>query len=170
MRGCIQIYTGPGKGKTTAALGLAVRAAGAGFKVFIGQFLKKGGFSELKSLRRIPGIVVRQFGCGPFIRGAPTPAEIRAAQRGLARLRSAMLGGRFGLVIADEANCAAACGLLAWRDLVQLAEDKPDPVELVFTGRGAHRSLIRRADLVSVIEARKHPYASGLRGRRGIEW
>ena len=86
MQGCVHIYTGNGKGKTTAALGLALRAAGAGLKVYFGQFLKKGNFSEIKALRRFPEITVRQFGCGRFIKHRPTTAEIAAARRGLSLL------------------------------------------------------------------------------------
>ena len=91
MQGYVQIYTGNGKGKTTAALGLALRAVGAGLKVYFGQFLKKGDCSEIKALRRFPEITVRQFGCGRFVKCRPTAAEIAAARRGLASLENAKL-------------------------------------------------------------------------------
>ncbi len=170
MQGCVHIYTGNGKGKTTAALGLALRAAGAGLKIYLGQFLKKGNFSEIKALRRFPEITVRQFGCGRFIKCRPTAAETGAAQRGLAALRKAMLSQAYDLIIADEANCAVTCGLISVEDLLQLIKDKPAPVELVFTGRGAHPRLIKQADLVSVIQARKHPFNAGVKCRKGIDW
>jgi cob(I)alamin adenosyltransferase len=170
MHGCVHIYTGNGKGKTTAALGLALRAAGAGLKVYFGQFLKKGNYSEIKALRRFPEITVRQFGCGRFVKCRPTTAEIGAAQRGLAALRKAMLSGAYTLIVADEANCAVTCGLIAVDDLLQLIAEKPSPVELVLTGRGAHPRLIKQADLVSVIQARKHPFNGGAKCRKGIDW
>lgn len=170
MHGYIHIYTGNGKGKTTAALGLALRAVGAGFKVFFGQFLKKGAFSEIKALRRFPEITVRQFGCGRFVKCRPTASEVAAARRGLAALRKAMLSGAYTLVIADEANCAVTCGLISTDDLLQLIAEKPVPVELVFTGRGAQPRLIKQADMVSVIQARKHPFNVGVKCRKGIDW
>ena len=170
MQGSVHIYTGNGKGKTTAALGLALRAAGAGLKVYFGQFLKKGNFSEIKALRRFPEITVRQFGCGRFVKYRPTVAEIAAARRGLASLRKAMLNNAYTLIIADEANCAVTCGLISVDDLLQLIAEKPCPVELVFTGRGAHPRLIKQADMVSVIQARKHPFNVGVKCRKGIDW
>ncbi|MCX6992131.1 MAG: cob(I)yrinic acid a,c-diamide adenosyltransferase [Kiritimatiellaeota bacterium] len=170
MQGYVHIYTGNGKGKTTAALGLALRAAGAGLKVYLGQFLKKGDFSEIKALRRFPEITVRQFGCGHFVKGRPTAAEIAAARRGLASLRKAMLSGVYTMIIADEANCAVTCGLISVDDLLQLVVEKPAAVELVFTGRSAHPRLIKQADMVSVIQARKHPFNVGVKCRKGIEW
>jgi len=170
MQGHVHIYTGNGKGKTTAALGLALRAAGAGLKIYFGQFLKKGDFSEIRALRRFPEITVRQFGCGRFVKCRPTTAEIEAGQRGLGALRKAMLSGAYALVIADEANCAVACGLISVDDLLQLIAEKPSPVELVFTGRGAHPRLIKQADMVSVIHDCKHPFNAGAKCRKGIEW
>ena len=168
--GCLHIYTGNGKGKTTAAIGLAVRAAGAGLKVYFAQFLKKGVFSEIKALRRFPEITIRQFGCGRFVKGVPTTAEIHSARRGLNSLREAMLGGHYNLIVADEANCAVTCGLIALGDLLQLAKEKPAKVDLVITGRDAHPALVRKAGLVSVISAKKHPFAAGAKCRRGIDW
>lgn len=170
MQGCVHIYTGNGKGKTTAALGLAIRAAGAGLKVYFGQFLKKGDYSEIRALRRFPEITVRQFGCGRFVKCRPTMAETGAARRGLASLRKAMLGNAYNLIVADEANCAVTCGLISVDDLLQLIAEKPASVELVFTGREAHPRLIKQADLVSVIQARKHPFNTGVKCRKGIDW
>ncbi len=169
-RGCLQVYTGDGKGKTTAAFGLALRAAGSGLRVFIAQLLKRGAFGELRALRRIPRITVRQFGTGRFVRGTPRPAERRAARRGLDAARRALRSGRYHVVILDEANCAVTCGLLPLDALLALAADRPDAVELVITGRDAHRRLVQQADLVSDIRARKHPFAAGCPARRGIEW
>ncbi len=170
MQGYVHIYTGNGKGKTTAALGLALRAAGAGYKVYLGQFLKKGNFNEIKALRRFPEITVRQFGCGHFVKCLPTATEVAAARRGLTSLRKAMHSNTYALIIADEANCAVTCGLISVDDLLQLVVEKPASVELVFTGRGAHPRLIKQADLVSIIQARKHPFDAGVKCRKGIDW
>jgi len=121
-------------------------------------------------LRRFPEITVRQFGCGRFVKGRATAAEIAAARRGLASLRKAMLSGAYTLIIADEANCAVTCGLISVDDLLQLVAEKPSSVDLVFTGRGAHPRLIKQADMVSVIQARKHPFNVGVKCRKGIDW
>lgn len=170
MKGYVQVYTGDGKGKTTAALGLIVRAAGAGLRVFLGQFMKAGAYSEIRALRdRFPEVTVRQFGRGRFIRGRPSPADVRAAQEGLAALRHAMRSGLYDVVIADEANTAAQAGLLAPADLLALIEDKPERVELVLTGRGAPRKLVRRADLVTEMVEVRHYYSRGVKARPGIE-
>ena len=167
--GFLHVYTGDGKGKTTAALGLALRAAGAGMRTYIGQFLKKGDFSEIEALKRFPEITVKQFGLGRFVRGKPTETEIRAAALGLDSIRCAMLSGYYDLVIADEANCAVACGLITIADLLSLARDRPKGVDLLITGRGTTPSLVRQADLVSVIRGKKHPFDRGVKARKGID-
>jgi cob(I)alamin adenosyltransferase len=170
MKGCVQIYTGNGKGKTTAALGLVVRACGAGLRVYFGQFLKLGVTSELKTLRRrFPDVTVEQFGRRGFIRGAPTTKDIAAAGKGLRRLRAALRSGAFDVVIADEAVVAASLGLFATADLVALTEMKPPEVELVITGRGAPAQLIKCADLVTEMRPVKHYFSQGVAARRGIE-
>jgi cob(I)alamin adenosyltransferase len=170
MKGYIQVYTGDGKGKTTAALGLALRAAGAGLRVYIGQFIKNGDYSEIKLLRsRLPEIVLEQFGTGRFVRGVPAPKEIRLARRGLQRLREALCGGRYDVVIADEANAAVKAGLFAEDDLVALMEAKPKAVELVLTGRGAGRKVRARADLITEMRCTRHYFEAGVQGRPGIE-
>lgn len=169
-QGYVQVYTGGGKGKTTAALGLTLRAVGAGLKVYIGQFIKKGCFSEIRALRqRFPEVTLRQYGGGCFIRGKPRPEDIRRARRGLADLRRAVAGGRYDIVIADEANCAVACGALAVDDLLALIDARPAGVELVFTGCNAHPRLVRRADLVTDMRAVKHYFQRNVPARKGIE-
>ena len=170
MKGYIHVYTGEGKGKTTAALGLALRASGAGLTVFFGQFIKKGNFSEIKVLKnRFPEITVRQYGRGGFIKGEPSPEDIRAAKRGLSGLRRAMLSSQYDLVIADELNAAVSVGLLNIEELVRLIDEKPDQVELVITGRGAHERLMKRADLVTEMKSLKHYFKKGVPARKGIE-
>lgn len=170
MKGYVQIYTGDGKGKTTAALGLALRAIGAGLKVYFGQFIKKGNYSEITMLkRRFPEVTVMQYGCGGFIKGRPSPKDIRAAQKGLSECQKAMLSGHYDLVIADELNSAVSAGLLGVEELLRLIDEKPDHVELVITGRGAHARVIKRADLVTEMKGRKHYFEQGVPARKGIE-
>jgi len=171
QRGLVQLYTGNGKGKTTAALGLALRAFGAGLKVYLGQFIKKGSFSEIKALRRFrPNIVVRQYGRGRFIRGKPDPADIRCAQKGLNDLSRAMIGGKYDLVIADEIICAVNAGLISAKDVLHLIDRKPASVELVLTGRNAPNQIIKHSDLVTEMRKIRHPFDKGISSRKGIEF
>ncbi len=169
-KGYVQVYTGDGKGKTTAALGLALRAAGAGFKVYIVQFLKKGDYSEIKALTRFSDLVtVEQFGLGRFVKGAPTAADIEAAAKGLEKIRSIMAANLHQVVVLDEANVAVSCGLFTAEALLGLISQKPDSMELVITGRGAVPEIIERADLVSEVKDIKHYFNKGVPARIGIE-
>jgi len=168
--GCIQIYTGDGKGKTTAALGLALRSAGAGLRVFIAQFIKSGDYSEIKALACHADLIrVEQFGLGRFIKGKPTAEDVSAARAGLASVRGALAGGDCDVVIMDEGNVAAMVGLFSHDDLLALMDLKPEGVELVITGRGADPRVIEKADLVTEMKAVKHYYEAGVAARVGIE-
>ena len=170
MQGYVQVYTGDGKGKTTAALGLILRAVGAGRRVYMGQFLKAGAFSEIKILQaRFPEVTVEQFGAGRFIRTQPTPEDLAAARDGLERVRRAMLQGAFDVVVADEANTAVNINVLTTADLLGLIDARPPTVELVLTGRGARPEIIARADLATEMRCLKHYYDAGVQGRPGIE-
>lgn len=170
-RGFVQIYTGNGKGKTTAALGLAMRARGAGLKIYLGQFIKKGAYSEIKAVRRFhPDIIIRQYGSGRFIRDKPGPADIRCAQKGLNDLSRAMISGKYDLVIADEIICAVNAGLISAEDVLYLIDKKPAVVELVLTGRNAPRQIMKRANLITEMRKIRHPFDKGIGGRRGIEF
>lgn len=170
MTGYVHVYTGEGKGKTTAALGLAVRAAGAGLAIYIGQFIKSADYSEIKALRRFSDqITVAQFGRGCFIKGAPSDADIDAAQKGMAAIRQALTSGDYDVVIADEANVAYGCGLVTETDLLDLMAARPPHVELVLTGRNAPAGVIARADLVTEMRQVKHYYQQGVQARNGIE-
>ena len=170
MKGFTQIYTGNGKGKTTAALGLVVRAIGAGLRVYFGQFLKDGKASEMRTLKkRFPDVTVETFGSGCFVRCEPTPEEVAAARAGLDRIRSALTGGRYDVVIADEINVAVSLGMLGVPEIRALVMDKPAGVELVLTGRNADRRLYKFADLVTEARSIKHYYSRGVRARKGIE-
>jgi cob(I)alamin adenosyltransferase len=168
--GYTQVYTGDGKGKTTAALGLALRAAGAGLKVYIGQFIKSGDYSEIKALSRYADrITVRQFGRGRFIKGAPSPQDVAEAQKGLQAIHAALASGDYQVVVMDEGSVAATCGLLAVEEILEIMSAKPGSVELVITGRGADPRVIARADLVTEMTAVKHYYQAGVPARPGIE-
>ena len=169
-KGYVQVYTGDGKGKTTAALGLAIRAAGAGFMVFIAQFMKKGDYSEIQALERFSDLItVEQFGLGRFVRGKPEPEDIEAARKGLEIIKKIFSSGKHQIVILDEANVAAACGLVSIDDLVAVIEQKPAHVELILTGRGAAPQIIERADPVSEVKSIKHYFNNGVKARVGIE-
>lgn len=170
MKGYVQVYTGNGKGKTTASLGLTLRAAGAGLRIFICQFMKSGDYSEIKAIRHFPDLItVEQFGTGRFVRNKPSPEEIEAGQKGLARLKEAVTGGNYDVVIAEEANVAVTCGLFPVAELCQIIDHKPENVELVITGRGAAPEVIDRADLVTEMKEIKHYFSNGVQARVGIE-
>ena len=170
MQGFVQVYTGDGKGKTTAALGLALRAAGAGLRVYFGQFIKNADYSEIKALARFADcITVRQFGRGCFLLTEPAPEDRAAARRALDAIGLALVSGDYDLVIADEANVAVALGLIEPDDLVALIDQRPEQVELVLTGRGAPDAVLARADLVTEMRCVRHYYDRGVLARPGIE-
>jgi cob(I)alamin adenosyltransferase len=172
FKGYVQVYTGNGKGKTTAALGLALRAAGHGHRVYIGQFLKGQAYGELGAVRRLsPLITIRQFGRKGFIHVTENPddEDILRARRGLDDCIRAMLSGKFRIVVLDEVNVALHFHLLGKEDIASLLDRKPEDVEIVITGRYAPPWLIRRADLVTEMKDKKHYYAKGVRARPGIE-
>ena len=170
MQGFVQVYTGDGKGKTTAALGLALRAAGAGLRVYFGQFIKNADYSEIKALARFADcITVRQFGRGCFLLTEPAPEDRAAARRALDAIGLALVSGDYDLVIADEANVAVALGLIEPDDLVSLIDLRPEQVELVLTGRGAPEAVLARADLVTEMRCVRHYYDRGVLARPGIE-
>jgi cob(I)alamin adenosyltransferase len=170
MRGYVQVYTGNGKGKTTAAIGLAIRAAGAGLRVFIAQFIKMGDYSEIKALRRFSDLItVEQFGLGRFANGKPLLEDIKAAQKGLERIKSILLSDEYKVIILEEANVAAKYGLIRVQDLLGLIVNKPYDKELVITGRGASPRIIENADLVTEMKLIKHYYEKGVPARVGIE-
>ena len=170
MQGFVQVYTGDGKGKTTAALGLALRAAGAGLRVYFGQFIKNADYSEIKALARFADrITVRQFGRGCFLLSEPAPADRAAARLALDAIGQALTSGDYDLVVADEANVAVALGLIEADDLVSLIDRRPEQVELVLTGRGAPEAVLARADLVTEMRCVRHYYDRGVLARPGIE-
>jgi len=169
-RGYVQVYTGDGKGKTTAALGLALRAAGAGRRVFFAQFIKAGRTSEVKALERFDDLIkVKQYGRGCFIKDEPTKEDVAAARTGLTEVREVVTAGDYDVVVLDEANDAVQCRLFPVDELLALIDAKPEHVELVITGRGADPKLIDRAGLVTEMREIKHYYHDGVPARNGIE-
>jgi cob(I)alamin adenosyltransferase len=168
--GYVHVYTGDGKGKTSAALGLALRAAGAGLRVFFAQFAKGAPSSELRALERLADLItVRQYGTGCFLHGQPTEEDVRAARRGLDETQQAIASGDYQVVVLDEAAVAARLGLLAVDELLGLMDSRPKGVELVITGRGADPRLIARADLVTEMRNVKHYFDQGVPARKGFE-
>jgi cob(I)alamin adenosyltransferase len=169
-KGCVQIYTGNGKGKTTAALGLALRAAGAGLRVFIGQFAKGSLCSEHAAIAKFaPAITIKQFGKECFIRRTPDDDDLRLAQKGFSEIRKTVASRKYDLVILDEITIANKYGLVEVDDVLDLMKSKPASVELVLTGRNADKRLIKAADLVTEMKEVKHYYKSGLPARVGID-
>ena len=167
----IHIYTGNGKGKTTAALGLALRASGAGLKVYIGQFIKgKNYYSELKALKNLKNITLEQFGRGCFICGKPNKEEIKMARKGWERIKKIIARKTYDMVILDEINVAVKLGLLAQREVAEIMKKNPARCELILTGRYAHPEFLKLADLVSEIKEKKHYYRRGKKARKGIEY
>jgi len=170
VKGYIQVYTGNGKGKTTAAIGLSVRAAGAGLNVFIAQFIKMGDYSEIKSLKKLSDrITIKQFGLGRFIKGKPSEDDIEAAQKGLHAVKSAILSRDYDVVILEEGNVAIAIGLFSANDIIKILNLKPENVEVVITGRNAAPEIMDKADLVTEMKDIKHYFNKGVAARTGIE-
>ncbi|WP_214079788.1 cob(I)yrinic acid a,c-diamide adenosyltransferase [Mesotoga sp.] len=169
-KGYIHIYTGNGKGKTTAAIGLAIRACMAGERVFIGQFIKGIKYSEQALSNYINGITIEQFGRKCFIRENPEVEDLEAARTGLARSRDVLRNERFGVVILDEIFIACHYRLVTVEDITKLFEMKPSNVELVLTGRNAPAEIFEKADLVTEMREIKHYYHRGVEARKGIEY
>jgi len=172
-RGCVQVYTGDGKGKTTAAFGLALRAAGYGLRTFIGQFMKGTDYGELYGAQQLGGLItVEQFGSRTCLEysATPDPANVADAQRGLARCREVMLSGEYAIVVLDEACVALHFKLLTVDELLSVVLARPLGLELVITGRYAPQELLDRADLITVMREVKHYYSVlKLPARDGIE-
>jgi cob(I)alamin adenosyltransferase len=170
--GLVQVYTGDGRGKTTTALGQAIRAAGQGINVYIVQFMKGWPhYGELVALQHQPNITLRQFGRASFVDPHdPDPVDVRMAREALDHARQVVQAGEHGLVILDEVNVALDWGLVDLGDVLDLIANRPRHVELVLTGRGAPPQIIEVADLVTEMREVKHPYQQGIESRRGIDY
>ena len=174
--GLVLVHTGDGKGKTTAALGLALRAWGDGLRVLVLQFIKHGGdYGERRALAALAAVdgrmELRACGRGFTTRGGLPPEEHRrAAEAALAEARAAITGGSYDLIVLDEINYAVKFGLLSVADVLALLDVRPPSLHLVLTGRDAAPELIARADLVTEMRLVKHPYQRGIKAQRGIEF
>jgi cob(I)alamin adenosyltransferase len=170
MKGYVQLYTGDGKGKTTAAIGQAIRAAGAGLRVFIGQFVKGMHYSELDSLQRFSDcITIKQFGRDCFIHNNPTDDDCCKARDGLEEIKSVLQSGEYQMVILDEVNIATYYKLFSVEDLLEVIHSKPENIELILTGRQADTRIAEAADLITEMKEIKHYYQQGVQARAGIE-
>lgn len=171
-KGYIQVYTGNGKGKTTAAVGLAIRAAGNGMKTFIGQFMKGQSYGELSVLAAMEHIRVEQFGDeGCITRDQVTQGHIDHGTYGINRIKAIFQSDIYDLVVMDEVCVAVWFGIVPEKLLLDTLELKPERVELILTGRYAPEAVIKKADLVTRMEEIKHYYPSmGLAARAGIEY
>lgn len=170
--GLVQVYTGNGKGKSTAAFGLALRAYGHGLKVVIVQFLKRADYGEHRAFARLaPQVEVRAFGREGFLHtNGVRDEDYRLAHQALEYAREVMTQGRADILILDEINNALRFGVLQVEEVLDLLDLRPSHVELVLTGRGAPPELIARADLVTEMREVKHPYHAGVASRAGIEY
>ncbi|OIP34087.1 MAG: cob(I)yrinic acid a,c-diamide adenosyltransferase [Deltaproteobacteria bacterium CG2_30_43_15] len=172
-RGTIQVYTGNGKGKTTASLGLALRAIGHGYRVYMIQFMKGDiEYGELISSKKLlaPYLTIKQMGRADFVnRENPEKVDVDWAKKAFKLAQEVVLGGEYDVVILDEVNVAVDFGLVVLEDLLELMRDKPENVELVLTGRYAKPEVVQKADLVTEMLDIKHYYAGGIESRKGIE-
>lgn len=170
-QGLVQVYTGEGKGKTTAALGLALRALGRGLKVFMLQFLKGDDTGELHAGRLFGDrLTIEQTGLKGFIRrGHIAAADVQRAKEALRRAREILVSGEYDLVILDEINVALYFELISSNEVLQLLHDRAPKVEVVLTGRYAPQEIIAAADLVTEMKNIKHYYHAGVPARVGIE-
>lgn len=168
-KGYVQIYTGNGKGKTTAALGLSIRALCAGKKVFFGQFVKGMKYSETKCVEHFDGITIKQFGEDCFIYNEPTKKDIELAQKGLKEIKTILEDGEYDIVVLDELNIALFYNLFNVDEVIEIIENRATHVEVIITGRYAPDKLIEIADLVTEMKEIKHYYTEGIQARVGIE-
>ena len=168
-RGYIQIYTGNGKGKTTASTGIALRMLAAGGKVFLGRFMKSGDSGELSCLSRWDSFSFEHFGGKNFIFGTPKPEDVALAQSGLARAAEVLKGGAYDMVVLDEILNAILFKLIAEDEVLDILPLKAPCTELILTGRNASEALIAKADLVTEMREIKHYYQQGVHSRIGIE-
>jgi len=171
MKGYIHIYTGNGKGKSTAAFGLALRAVGDGKRVYIGQFVKGRVYSEVIAIRKyLPGITVRQFGRGCFIINSPTEEDVKLAREGLAEVGKVLISGEYDIAVLDEVTIALYYNLFSVQELIDLLKKRANNMEIIITGRYSPAELIDFADLVTDMREVKHYYQQGVKAREGIEF
>ncbi|MEW5783814.1 MAG: cob(I)yrinic acid a,c-diamide adenosyltransferase [Bacillota bacterium] len=170
-RGLVMVYTGDGKGKTTAAVGQALRALGHGYRIYMIHFMKGRDYGEFLVSAYLPNWTVVRTGRDEFVdRENPAQVDIELARDGFERAKKAIFSGDYDLVVLDEINVAVDYGLIPEAELLALLAEKPAPISLILTGRGASPELVKRADMVSEVLAIKHHYDSGVPDRKGIEY
>jgi len=171
-KGLVQVYTGNGKGKSSAAFGLALRAIGRGLKVYIVQFIKGGfDYGELYIVDRLPNLKLKAFGRGKFVtEKPPDKVDAELAEEALALAEKVVKSGEYDIVILDEINVALSLKLISLEEVLELIRNKPKHVELVLTGRNVPNEIIEAADLVTEMREVKHPYNKGFQARKGIEY
>jgi cob(I)alamin adenosyltransferase len=171
-RGLVEVFTGDGRGKTSAALGTAIRASGHGLHVHIIFFMKgKFPYGEQKILTSLPNVTFDRFGFTKFVdRDNIKPEEKEEAKKALEAVRKAMLSLKYDMVVLDEVNVAAAWKLIEVDEVLKLISEKPEKVELILTGRYADPRIVKAADLVTEMVKIKHPYDNGILARRGIDF
>ena len=171
-KGLVQIFTGNGKGKTTAAMGTIIRAAGHGLRVSLVSFMKGDyPYGEYNTLAKIPGVEIFSFGFRHLIDPSNVkPEEKEQAVMALAKAREVICSGKYDLVVLDEVNVALGYNLIEVDDVIRLIKDKPSAVEVILTGRYVNDRLIELADLVTEMVKVKHPFDKGIKARRGIEY
>jgi cob(I)alamin adenosyltransferase len=169
-QGYVQVYTGDGKGKTTAALGVSVRSLVAGHRVYFAQFIKGMKTGELSLSDSFPEFTIVQYGEGRFIDGKPQESDIVAARKGLDVCAEVLRSGEYDLVVLDEINVALHYGLFELSEVLAVLTGRAPHVDVICTGRYASAGLIEAADLVTEMKKIKHYYAAGVRARRGIEF
>jgi cob(I)alamin adenosyltransferase len=171
-KGLVQVYTGNGKGKTSAAFGLALRATGRGLRVYVIQFIKGGfDYGELHVLDKLPNITLKAFGRGKFITAKPPEKEdVKHAEEALKLAKEITEAAENDIVILDEINVAIDLKLIKLQEVIEIIKKKPDNVEIILTGRNAPEEIIDLADLVTELKDIKHPFHKGFKARKGIEY
>jgi len=170
-KGYIHVYTGSGKGKTTAALGLGLRALGAGLKVHMIQFMKGRRYSELDALDNLSNFTFSQYGRDEFVnKENPEQIDIDLAQKGFNEAIKLVKSGKYDMIILDEINVVIDYNLIELKKLIKLIEEKPEKLELVLTGRYAHPEIQKLADYISEILEINHPYQQGVKARKGVDF
>jgi len=170
--GLVHVLTGDGPGKTTSALGIALRAIGHGYNVYMVMFVKgKPNYGEILASRMLPGFTIIYSGREQFLdRKNPDKVDVELAQKSLEHAKEVIMSERYDVVILDEINVAIDYGLVRLKDIIQLIKEKPKKVELILTGRRARKELLEYADYVTEMQEIKHPYTKGILVREGIEY
>lgn len=170
-KGLVHVYTGNGKGKTTAAIGQGMRAIGAGLKVYMIQFMKGYPYSEMEALKKIENFILTQFGRAEFVnKKNPAEIDIQYAQQALNHAEKIIKSNKYHVVILDEINVAMDYKLIDIKKVLKLMKEKPKNMELILTGRYAPKEILKNADLVTEMTEIKHPYKKGVQCRKGIDY